>query len=353
MASSTIPTPDLKSNEKKASIIFLILIAIAPGLFALTLFFGYGSLLNIAIASMTAIICEACILKLRKRPVIYHLKDLSALLTAVLLGISLPPLIVWWIPVVGAFFSTVIAKNLYGNRGYHPFNPAMIGYAVLLVSFPIQMSTWPAPINMNDSISGLPTLWESMKIVFPSINIETTGDLIANTLNQVDAYTAATPLDIFRQNSSLLIGQLYSQNIYFIQGVWAGYAWEWINICFFLGGCFLLYRKIYTWHIPFGVLIALIILPSIFYDGGSSLSLGSPIFHLLSGATMLGAFFIASDPVTSPINNRGKVLYGVAIGILIFVIRSTGSYPDAIAFAVLVMNFFAPLIDKCTKQIDR
>jgi electron transport complex protein RnfD len=203
------------------------------------------------------------------------------------------------------------------------------------------MTAWPAPISMDLTGIEAPGLLQSIKIVFPFFNLDT-----ANTLNQVDAYTAATPLDIFKQNSSLMVDRLYSGQLYFTEGIWAGYGWEWINICFFLGGCLLLYKKILTWHIPFGILGSLIILSSVFYDSGSSLSLGSPIFHLFSGATMLGAFFIASDPVTSPNSHRGKLLYGALIGILIFIIRSWGGYPDAMAFAVLIMNFFSPLIDR-------
>jgi electron transport complex protein RnfD len=346
-----IKTTSLESEPEynKTPVTSLMFIAIIPGLFALTLFFGWGSLLNITIASITAIIFEVIILKLRKREVIFHLKDHSVLLTALLLAISLPPLTPWWIPVIGIFFSVVIAKNLYGVHGYHPFNPAMVGYAVLLISFPIQMTAWPAPISMDLKGIEVPGLWQSIKIVFPIFTLDASNHLTENILNQVDAYTAATPLDIFRQNSSFLIDRLYKDQLYFMQGIWAGYGWEWINICFFLGGCFLLYQKILTWHIPLGILGSLIVLSSVFYDGGSSSSLGSPIFHLLSGATMLGAFFIASDPVTSPNSFRGKLLYGILIGILIFIIRSWGSYPDAIAFAVLIMNFFSPLIDRLTR----
>lgn len=339
-------TTSLESGPEynKIPITNLIFIAIIPGVFALILFFGWGSLLNIAVSSIAALIFEVLILKLRKRGVISHLKDHGVLLTAVLLAISLPPFTPWWIPVIGVFFSVVIAKNLYGVHGYHPFNPAMVGYAVLLISFPIQMTAWPAPISMDLTGIEAPGLWQSVKIVFPFFNLDT-----ANTLNQVDAYTAATPLDVFKQNSSLMVDRLYSSQLYFTEGIWAGYGWEWINICFFLGGCLLLYKKILTWHIPFGILGSLIILSSVFYDSGSSLSLGSPIFHLFSGATMLGAFFIASDPVTSPNSYRGKLLYGTLIGILIFIIRSWGGYPDAIAFAVLIMNFFSPLIDRLTR----
>ena len=126
-------------------------------------------------------------------------------------------------------------------------------------------------------------------------------------------------------------------------------GWEWANIAFLLGGAWLMYRKIFTWHAPVAMLLSLAVMASLFYDGGSSASGGSPLFHLLSGATMFGAFFIVTDPVTSAVSVRGRLIYGALIGVLVYIIRVKGNYPDAIAFAVLIMNFAAPFIDHYTQ----
>jgi electron transport complex protein RnfD len=162
-----------------------------------------------------------------------------------------------------------------------------------------------------------------------------------------DGATMATPLDVVRQNSSLLINDLWAQNPQF--GLWAGVGWEWVNIAFLAGGLWLLYKRVFTWHAPVAMLAALALMAALFYDGGSSASGGSPLFHLLSGATMFGAFFIVTDPVTSAVSLRGRLIYGALIGVLIYIIRVRGNYPDAVAFAVLIMNFAAPFIDYYTQ----
>lgn len=323
-----------------AVVMQLVILATIPGTVALTLFFGWGVFINLAITSLVAVICEAAVMVLRKRPVMLYLKDYSALVTAILLGLSLPPLAPWWIAVIGTGFAIVIAKQLYGGLGYNPFNPAMIGYVVLLISFPIQMSSWPAPASLYPVNVDMPSLWQSLQIVFPFLQPAAT--------NTVDAFTAATPLDIVKHNSGLLLQQLYQQEPLFQQGHVAGVGWEWVNAGFLAGGCFLLYRKVFTWHAPIAMLVTLTLCATLFYDGGSSTSKGSPLLHLLSGATMLGAFFIITDPVSTATSNLGRLVSGGLAGLLIFIIRSWGNYPDAVAFAVLLMNFSAPLIDNYT-----
>jgi len=344
MALLKLTSPHAHTAQSTADVMKLVLLATIPGLVALTVFFGWGTIINVLIASAVALICEASVMRLRKRPVMFYLKDNSALVTAVLLGLALPPLAPWWIPVVGTFFAIVIAKHLYGGLGYNPFNPAMVGYVVLLISFPVQMTAWPAPAPLYPAEIDVPGFWQSLQIVLPFFNEAITG-----TVNgSIDAYTAATPLDTFKHNTGLLVEQLYKKDPLFSQGSWAGIGWEWANFAFLAGGCFLLYRRVFTWHAPVAMLVSLTLCAALFYDGGSSSSHGSPLLHLLSGGTMLGAFFIVTDPVTSATSNRGRLIYGALVGILIFIIRSWGSYPDAVAFAVLLMNFAAPLIDNYT-----
>lgn len=330
-----VTSPHGHSPLKTSRVMQLVLVATVPGLIALTWQFGWGSLINIILASVTAIVCEAVIIKMRNRPLGFYLGDYSALVTAVLLGLALPPLAPWWVVVVGAAFAIILAKHLYGGLGYNPFNPAMVGYVVLLISFPIPMTSWVTPVSLLPQGGNFPGFVESLQIVF------------ANAA-PADGITGATPLDTFKHSSGLLVDQLYQREPLFSQASWAGVGWEWVNAGFLLGGVFLLVNRIFTWHAPAAMLGTLVLLSALFWDSGSSSSAGSPIFHLLSGGTMLGAFFIVTDPVTSAVSTRGRLVYGVLIGALVFIIRTWGNYPDAVAFAVLLANFAAPFIDNYT-----
>tara|TARA_B110000503_G_scaffold20552_1_gene30965 strand:+ start:82215 stop:83246 length:1032 start_codon:yes stop_codon:yes gene_type:complete len=307
-----------------------VLMATVPGILVLTHFFGYGTLVNILWGSLVALACEALALKLRRRPLGFYLKDCSALVTAFLLCIALPPYAPWWLIAVGIASAILLAKQLYGGLGYNPFNPAMAGYVILLISFPVQMTAWAPPLGAADA---LPGFWQALQACF--------------TPSLYDGITMATPLDVLKQNNSLLMEDLWQQNPQF--GLFAGIGWEWANLAFLAGGAWLLYQRIFTWHAPVAMLVSLSLLAALFYDGGSSASGGSPLFHLFSGATMFGAFFIVTDPVTSAVSLRGRLIYGALIGVLLYTIRVRGNYPDAVAFAVLLMNFAAPFIDYYTQ----
>jgi electron transport complex protein RnfD len=315
----------------------LVLLAAIPGILALSWSFGWGVLVNILWASIIALCAEALVLFLRKRPVKFYLTDCSALVTALLLAVAMPAYSPWWLIVVGVGFSIIIAKHLYGGMGYNPFNPAMVGYVVLLISFPLEMTTWAAPRQAFDG--NLPSLFDSIHVLFAG------RDAIAAFA--VDGITMATPLDVLKQNNSLLVKDLWQQSPQF--GQWAGLGWEWANLGFLAGGIFLMWQRVFTWHAPISMLISLTVMSALFYDGGSSASNGSPLFHLLSGATMFGAFFIITDPVTSAVSSKGRIIYGALIGLLLYLIRAWGNYPDAVAFAVLLMNFAAPLLDYYTQ----
>ncbi|MCK9468816.1 MAG: electron transport complex subunit RsxD [Porticoccaceae bacterium] len=342
MTSTRVSSPHSHAPLDTRGLMTLVLVATLPGLAALTWNFGWGSLINIALASAVALATEAAIVALRKRPVLFYLRDNSALVTAVLLGLALPPLAPWWLVVIGTFFAIAIAKHLYGGMGFNPFNPAMVGYVVLLISFPVQMTSWLTPRGLLAEGVDLPGLWQSLQIVFPL-----PGDPAAIT-SALDGSTGATPLDTFKQHTGLLVEQIYAQEPLFSHGELAGFGWEWVNLGFLAGGVWLLYKRVFTWHAPVAMLTALVLMSALFYDGGSSTSGGSPLLHLFSGATMLGAFFIVTDPVTSAASNLGRLIYGAGIGLLIYVIRVWGNYPDAVAFAVLLMNLAAPLIDNYT-----
>ena len=335
MAFKQITSPHAHASQNTSKVMQLVVWATVPGLIALTYHFGWGSLINVVLATATAVIAEAAVLQLRGRSIAFYLRDYSAVLTAVLLGLALPPLAPWWVVVVGTLFSIVIAKQLYGGLGYNPFNPAMVGYVILLISFPIQMTTWITPLALLPDGVSHPGIIESLSIVFAG-------------LNPADGVTGATPLDSFKFSDGLLVDQIYAQNPLFSQAGFAGVGWEWVNVGFLIGGLILVGSKIFTWHGPVAMLGAIAVMSILFWDGGSSDSPGSPLMHLFSGASMMGAFFIMTDPVSSAASNRGRLIYGALIGVLVYLIRAWGNYPDAVAFAVLLANFAAPFIDNYT-----
>ena len=306
-----------------------VLLATLPGVAALTWFFGPGTLVNIAFGGALALACEYLALRLRNREPTLYLKDYSVLVTSTLLCIALPPYAPWWLVMTGILAAVILGKHVFGGLGYNPFNPAMVGYVVLLISFPLQMSSWQAPRGLGD----MPGLSEALAALFLPATY--------------DGITMATPLDLLRQNKGLLMEDLYQQTPQF--GQWAGVGWEWVNMAFLAGGLWLIYRGIFTWHAPLAMLVTLGLCAAIGFDSGSSESGGSPLLHWLSGATMFGAFFIITDPVSGATSNRGRLLFGALVGILLYLIRVHGNYPDAVAFAVLILNFAAPFIDQYTQ----
>jgi electron transport complex protein RnfD len=316
-------------------IALLVILACFPGFLALSWHFGWGVSLNVFICIFSSVIFEAVALSLREKSLNYCLQDFSTVLTAVLIGLSLPPLCPWWLPIIGCFVAILVGKHAYGGLGANPFNPAMVGYATLLLCFPFSMSQWLAMDPSYSSEAQHLTLIDSIMIIIGNIQ-------------QFDGITGATPLEVLKQNDGLLVTQLYSEKDIFSESGWAGVGWEWVNLGFLLGGLFLIISKIITWHAPAGMLGSIAILSLVFWDSGSSASLGSPIFHLFSGATMIGAFFIITDPVSSATSAAGRLTFGILVGILVFFLRGWSDYPDGLAFAVLTANFIAPTIDKYT-----
>lgn len=336
MSFLSVTSPHAHNANTTGNVMRWVLLATIPGFIALTNFFGWGTLINLILASVTALVCEAAVLAIRQRPVLFYLKDCSALVTAVLLGLALPPYAPWWLVLTATASAIILAKQLYGGLGYNPFNPAMVGYVVVLISFPVEMTQWAIPQTLLNEGQTLPSLLDTLNIVF------------AGKQSLIDGYTGATPLDLFKNQQGLMVEQINQQYSIFNNALFAGVAWEWVNLGFLAGGLYLLYKRAFTWHAPVSMLLALSVMALLFYDSGSSESGGSFLLHLLSGGTMLGAFFIITDPVSSAVSNKGRLIYGAGIGILIYVIRVWGNYPDAVAFAVLLMNFAAPFIDYYT-----
>jgi electron transport complex protein RnfD len=306
---------------------FTLIAALLPGLMSLIWYFSWGYLINALIACVTAVGVEALILKVRKRPVSFFLKDGSALVTALLLACALPPLVPWWLVFVGTSIAMVFGKHLFGGLGQNPFNPAMVAYALLLVSLPLLMTTRWA------SVETTATFMEAVNISFLSVQ------------DGIDGLTGATPLDHYKLNISRLTADELTQHP--IYGSFAATGWSPVNLAFLFGGILLLVTRIITWHIPVSLLGTLLIM-SLSFSHDPDIAVPVSL-HLLAGSTMLAAFFIATDPVTAATSNKGKLYYGAGIGLLIYLIRTWGNYPDATAFAILLMNFAAPLIDHYTR----
>ena len=326
-------SPHMHGPQSSQMLMGQVLLATLPGIAALVWFFGWGVIVNICLASIVATGCETFAVMLRKKQPLFYLRDLSALVTAFLLGIALPPYAPWWLIVAAVATAILFGKHIYGGLGNNPFNPAMVGYVIALISFPVQMTNWAAPLGVAAGFQP-PGLLEALRLC-----------LTGSTGTGVDMVTAATPLDIIR-NSQLTASELQEQNLLF--GKFGARGWEWANIGFLAGGLWLLWRRIFSWHAPVGMLGALVILSAIFYRSDSS-GFGSPLFHLVSGATMLGAFFIVTDPVSGATSKMGRLVFGIGTGSLLYWLRVASNSPDAVAFAILLMNFTAPLIDNFTR----
>ncbi len=332
---AVISSPHLHSPAKVSGVMLQVIYALVPALLLEFWFFGWGLLLNLLLTLAAGYLFEAAMLQLRGRPLAPFLSDGSMAVTAVLLAAALPPLLPFWVPVVGMLFAIVIAKHLYGGLGYNPFNPAMVGYVVLLISFPLEMSGWVAPGGWRLHDFGLGD----------SLNYAFSGQLPPHIT--LDAITGATPLDAMRTGLGLAktVSEVESRPLF---GLFAGRGFEWVNLLVLSGGLWLIFKRIIPWHTPVGLLGGLFVTASLFHLVAPDQFAG-PLFHLLSGGAMLGAFFIATDPVTCATSNRGRLIFGAGAGVLIFVIRTWGGYPDGTAFAVLLMNMAAPTIDYYTQ----
>jgi electron transport complex protein RnfD len=312
-----------------------VIAALVPAIAAHAWFFGPGILVQIALATGFAVGFEALMLKVRKKPMQLFLGDFSAVLTAILFALCIPPLAPWWIALIGMLFAIVVAKHLYGGLGHNMFNPAMVGYVVVLISFPQAMTAWLPPSSIAPNSLGLGD------VLVTIFSTHLPGGL------SWDAITEATPLDSIRTAvaSGRMISEARQSPIF---GDFGGLGWEWIANWYAVGGLWLLWRRIISWHVPVTMIGSVLVLGVMTYlaDPGSN---PAPLQHVFSGALLIGAFFIATDPVTGCASNRGRLIFGACVGVITLVIRRWGGYPDGVAFAVLLMNMAAPLIDRYTR----
>lgn len=300
----------------------MVLLATLPGLLALFWFYGWGVLINLILAASTALLIEAGVARLRRQPLQPTLSDGSALVSATLLAAALPPYCPWWLTVTAVASGLLFGKHLYGGIGKNPFNPAMLGFALAMLLFPQPMTHWPA--------HGM-----SLQAAFAQV---------LNLGQAPDAWAQATALDSLRINKSLTMDELFAANPAF--GRFGGRGVEWINLAFLAGGLWLLQLRVIAWQAPVGMLASLFVVSLLCWNGSGSDSHGSPLFHLLSGATMLGAFFIITEPVSGAKSPLARLLFGVGVGLLTYLIRTWGGYPDGVAFAVLLMNLCVPALER-------
>jgi electron transport complex protein RnfD len=329
--------PFLAPRASVSSLMLQVLAALVPAAMAHVWFFGPGFILNLLVAATFAAAGEALMLSFRSIKPESGLSDYSALVTAALLAFALPSLTPWWVTATGASFAVIVAKHLYGGLGFNIFNPAMAGYVVILVAFPMHLNLWVAP-RMGDLDYQTLTILETLRFTL-------TGSFPDGVL--FDAISRPTPLDVMKSglNNARTIDEIRSIPI---MGNIGGRGWEWIGNFLAIGGFWLLIKKIIRWQIPVGVGIGLLLPATIMYmmEPGSQ---ASPGFHLFGGATILCAFFIATDPVSAATSTKGRMIYGLGIGFLIYCVRRWGSYADGVAFAVLIMNMAVPAIDYLTR----
>jgi electron transport complex protein RnfD len=337
-----VSSPHGKVGLTTNQVMRMVCYACIPGIAAQTFIFGWGVVVQALLCILIALASEALVLSLREKPVRRTLSDGSAILTGLLIALSIPPLAPWWISVIGVSFAIIIVKQLYGGLGFNLFNPAMAGYVVLLISFPVAMTNWlPVQQVMTYDISFL----DCVSSIFTGFTLD--GYSVNQLRIAVDGITMATPLDHFKTqiDLGLTASEIIKSPIY---GEYGGTGWEWVNLGYLVGGLLLLKQGIIRWHIPLAVIASLFTLSLISYSITPDLSL-TPMITLFSGATMFAAFFIATDPISASTTVRGRLIYGAIIGMLIFMIREWGGYPDGVAFAVLLANLTVPLIDYYTR----
>jgi electron transport complex protein rnfD len=351
-----ISSPHTHSGKLTARVMFWVILAMIPAIILQIYYFGFGILIQSALAIGLALLLEWSVSLLRKRPALSDISDFSVILTALILAVAIPPYAPYWIILIGTFCAVILGKHVYGGLGQNPFNPAMVGYVVLLVSFPLQMTTWMPPIAL---LAEPPTLEDAWQLIFTGLT--TDGFSLHQLTASIDGITQATPLDTVRtfysSAGSCITDAICSEAAFyeltnlpiFTQNSWDfAQGWWQINLAFLLGGIFLILKKVIHWQIPVAMLgsFALLSLLTELFGNGAHLTVPAQLF---SGAMMFGAFFIATDPVTASITPRGKLVFGVLVGSLLYLIRFYGNYPDGVAFAILLSNICVPLIDHYTR----
>ena len=315
------PSPHVHSGDSIQKNMYGVVFAMLPALIFSFVYFGMGAIIVTLTAVASCYLFEFLITKylLKKVP---SLNDGSALITGILLAFNVPSNLPIWIILIGALVAIGIGKLTFGGLGNNVFNPALVGRVFLLISFPVQMTSWPKPLGFDSTY--------------------------------FDAETGATPLALIKEGlkkgDSLtdLLSQLDLSNVDMFLGKMGGSMGEVAGVALLLGLLYMLFKKIISWHIPVAVLGTVAIFSGILHMANPEAYAG-PLFHILTGGLLLGAIFMATDYVTSPMSNKGMIIYGIGIGVLTVVIRVFGAYPEGVSFAILIMNAFVPLINVYVK----
>ncbi|RLC51356.1 MAG: electron transporter RnfD [Candidatus Cloacimonadota bacterium] len=336
-------SPHLKQKISVSSVMWQVVLALMPALFAAIFFFGIKSLLLTLYAVLAAVISEALIQKWRKIPV--TISDGSAVVTGILVAFNINSSSPWWLPVVGSVFAIAIAKQLFGGLGHNPINPALLGRAFLMASWPTLMtagwkSTAPLKNIVQGSINGLTNLPESVPAVITSATPLGVAKAIRDT-TQISRETAEIVMN-------KLAGMHTIENLFW--GNVGGVIGEVSAAALLIGAAYLAYKHIIEWRIPISYIGTVFVLTYIFggLNGLFSASVMLPVFHIFAGGLILGAFFMATDMVTSPVTKKGRIIFGIGCGVLTVLIRLVGGYPEGVSYSILLMNLAVPLIDRYT-----
>ncbi|HEY8392127.1 MAG TPA: RnfABCDGE type electron transport complex subunit D [Capillibacterium sp.] len=322
------PSPHLRSGVNTEGIMWMVVLALVPASIAAVYFFGWPTL-KLLFASMgAAVLTEALCELFMKRPL--TITDGSAVVTGLLLALTLPPTVPVWLPAVGAAFAIIFGKQVYGGLGYNPFNPALIGRAFLLASWPSLMMNWVWPEGSLGWAESATTLSGATAAATGA----TAGATAGATVQTVDAIASATPLALWRGGiTDIPYLQLYLGNI-------AGSLGETSALAILLGGLFLLVYKLIDWRIPCSYLGTVALFAFLLGE--------DPLFHLLAGGLLFGAFFMATDYVTTPVTPLGRLFFGIGCGLLTILIRKFGGFPEGVCYSILIMNTTTPLLDRWT-----
>ena len=327
MATEQLSSPFVHQARDVRWLMWQVVIALAPAVVAAFLILGTGVLIQLAIACAAAAAGEWIAATLRGREPMHGIVDGSAFVMALIIALALPPYVHWSITASATLCASLIGKHAFGSTGHNVFNPAMVGYVFALVCWPRATNEWP--LSPGGDFIGP---FEAVKVILFGTGF--------------DAVSGATALDHLRSNLMLMRmrSEFDAEPVY---GVVAGSGYEWIALAYLLGGLWLCWRGVVALRTPLAFCVALALAAGVMNIVDSDRYAG-PLFHLFAGGTMLAAFFVVTDPVTSPTSARGLVIFAAAVAILTYILRVIGPYPDGIAFAVLILNAMAPLIDRFT-----
>jgi Na+-translocating ferredoxin:NAD+ oxidoreductase subunit D len=316
------PSPHIGNDQTVKKLMYGVILSLAPAFIVSLYVFGIGALITTVVCMLACVISEMLIQKFILKTEI-SISDGSAMVTGLLLAFNLPSNLPWWMAVLGAVFAIGVGKMTFGGLGNNPFNPAITGRIFLLISFPVQMTSWPMPI--------------------------------ASGMHYMDAATGATPLGVLKEavRNGEAVPEVLKQlpdRMHLFLGQMGGSLGEISALALLTGFAWLLYKRIITWHIPVFMVATIFAFTGLLWFADPS-KYAPPLFHILTGGVMLGAIYMATDLVTSPMTKAGMIIFAIGIGLITVIIRVFGSYPEGVSFAIMIMNAFVPLINKYIKPV--